>query len=469
MDKKLPREAYRVLEKARHAIERYDMLREGDKVLVAVSGGPDSLVLLDVLSRLSGPFGLSLEVFHVDHALRPESASEAVYVGRVAEAYGLPFACERVNVERESPGGRLSPEEAAREARYTALEKRRRDGGFDHVALGHQADDRVETLLLRLIIGAGPRALASIPPVRGPYVRPLTFVWTSEIEGYAACLPMPPLRDPSNQDQAIPRNRVRHGLLPYLEDGFNPAVRENLARILDMLEEERSAGMSDQPAAAPCEAGSIGLEAYGDLPVAGRRLLLREHLISLGLRPSFNLIEDLRANVCEGRSGNAMDLPGGWKAVREYSSVVFLPCLESFPEDVPEAGKVMEIPGEGEYAFPATGDCLRVTFAEAEAPGGSHLTNGPWEASLDLDRLLFPLELRLIEPGDRFKPLGAPGHRKVQDFLTDAKVPRRERQRTLALLSAGRIAWLVGQRIDDDFKVTPETVRVAHLSIGYNI
>ena len=469
MEKKLPREAYRVLEKARHAIERYDMLREGDRVLVAVSGGPDSLVLLDVLSRLGEPLGLSLEVFHVDHALRPDSASETAYVGRVAEGYGLPFACERVNVERESPGGRLSPEEAAREARYAALEKHRRDGGFDHVALGHQADDRVETLLLRLIAGAGPRALASIPPVRGPYVRPLIEVWSSEIEAYAACLPMPPLRDPTNQDRSIPRNRVRHDLLPRLEDGFNPAVKENLARILDMLEEERSAGMPDQSAAAPGEAGPIELETYGDLTVAGRRLLLRDYLISLGLRPSFNLIEDLRANVCEGRSGNAMDLPGGWKAVREYGSVVFLPSLEGFPEDIPAGGVVMEIPGEGEYALPAAGSRLKVTVGEAEARGGSHLTDGRWEASLDLDRLAFPLELRRIEPGDRFKPLGAPGHRKVQDFLTDAKVPRRERQFTLALLSEGRIAWLVGQRIDDGFKVTPETVRVAHFFISYNI
>lgn len=444
------------------------MLRGGEKVLVAVSGGPDSLVLLDVLWRLQDPFRLRLEVFHVDHALRPDSAAEADYVSRVAETYRLPFRHERVEVKPEGPRGRMSPEEAAREARYASLERRMHAGGFDRVALGHQADDRVETLLLRLITGAGPRALASIPPVRGPYIRPLIEIWSKEIEDYLECLPLPPLRDPTNLDLTVPRNRVRHALLPYLESEFNPAVRLSLARTLDLMNEEKAAGTIDgagDGATLATPGGAIELDAYEEMPPAAQRLLLWRELLALGLRPSFRLVEDLRANVCAGRSGNRMDLPGGWVALREYGRVILLRSEDEGEPGLPAGAQELELPGEGEYPCPAAGISLKIVFQEASTGWRELVREGPRVASLDLDRLAFPLLLRFIRPGDRFKPLGAPGSRKVQDFLTDAKVPRRARPRTMVLLSRSRVAWLVGQRIDDGFKVTPDTLRIARFSV----
>ncbi len=129
------------------------------------------------------------------------------------------------------------------------------------------------------------------------------------------------------------------------------------------------------------------------------------------------------------------------------------------------AARELELPGEGVYDCPAAGTSLRLVFQEAAAGWRELVREGPRVASLDLDRLDFPLLLRFIRPGDRFKPLGAPGSRKVQDFLTDAKVPRRVRPGTMVLLSRGRIAWLVGQRIDDGFKVTPDTLRIARFSL----
>jgi tRNA(Ile)-lysidine synthase len=466
IDSRLPRKSYILLEKARNSIERYGMLRGGEKVLVAVSGGPDSLVLLDVLWRLRDSCNLYLEVFHVDHALRPDSAAEAEYVGRVAETYRLPFHYERVAVKLDGPRGRMSPEEAAREARYDSLMRRMQAGGFDRVALGHQADDRVETLLLRLITGAGPGALASIPPVRGPYIRPLIEVWSTEIEGYLDCLPLPPLLDPTNLDLTVPRNRVRHTLLPFLESEFNPAVRMSLARTLDLINEERAEGIINGTVPLPTGPGDpVELDAYAEMSLDAQRLLLWRQLLSLGLRPSFRLVEDLRANICAGRSGNRMDLPGGWTAVREYGRVFFLKGENEDEACLPAASQELEVSGEGLYHCPAAGISLRIVFSEVAAGWRERIREGPRVASLDLDRLTFPLLLRFIRPGDRFKPLGAPGSRKVQDFLTDAKVPRRARLRTTVLLSRGHIAWLVGHRIDDGFKVTPDTLRMARCSI----
>ena len=464
MDSRLPRPAFAVLAKVRETVCRYRMLEGGEKVLVCVSGGPDSMVLLDVMHRLGGELDLRLEVFHVDHGLRPDSDRDAEHVRRTAAAYGLPFHCERVVVERRSHGGRdLSPEEAAREARYRSFTRRLEASGADRAALGHQADDRVETLLMRLFTGAGPRALASIPPLRGPFIRPLIRVWREEIEAYLACLPLPPLEDPTNRDLAVPRNRVRHLLLPLLEKEFNPKVRQSLERALDLLEVHAGFRGEEGPVLAACGdgVGQLSLDGYLDASEEERLRMLHRALLELGIRPSFRLVESLRRGACEGRPGNRVCLPGGLVAVNEYRRVVFIDA-GAWREGWGEPGEEVVPEGGGDHRFPRLGIGLSLSFCEVRR-GEAPFPSNPCEAMLDVDKLSFPLRLRHLRPGDRFRPLGAPGNRKVQDFLTDARVPRRERGKVLALLSGEKIAWLVGLRISEDFKVTASTRRAALL------
>ncbi len=460
----MPRPVFSVLRRAREAVDRYGMLRGGEKVLVCVSGGPDSMVLLDVMHRLSGELDLALEVFHVDHALRPASHEDAEYVRRAAGHYGLPFRSQRVAVRREAVGGRtLSPEEAAREARYLSITGYLEESRADKAALGHQADDRVETLLMRLLTGAGPRALASIPPVRGPFIRPLIRVWRKEIGEYLPHLPLTPLEDPTNLDLGVPRNRVRHLLLPLLEKDFNPRVRQSLERVMDLLGEELGGEESPNPPRASGDVGGlcISLRDYSGLSLTERRRMLHRTLLELGVRPGYRLVEDLRRGVFEGRPGNRMCLPGGVLAVNEYGRVVFMEGGR-WEEAWGSGGDEVLLEGEGEFSFPGLGVDLTLSFGR-EGEGMDGFPESAWEAVLDLDRLEFPLRLRGIRPGDRFHPLGAPGGRKVQDFLTDAKVPRQRRGRVLALLSGDSIACLLGLRISDDFKVTASTERVAIL------
>ncbi len=440
------------------------MLQEVKTVLVALSGGPDSLVLLDVLDKLKSEFRLQLEIFHVNHGLREESLKEEEFVRQVAEHYGLACCVERVEVEKYRRKGERSPEEAARLARYAAFQRKLDSSGFQRVALGHHADDLVETFLLRLIWGAGPSALASIPPVRGPYIRPLIEVWRKEIEAYAKNLPFSPMRDPSNLDISIPRNRVRHLLIPFLENSFNPKVKSSLINEIELLREEW-----EERAGEPLE--SLG-ESAGDyldiascrrLSLAGQRRALKEMLLRKGIPPSFRRVEDLRLKVLEGKNGSTMHLPAGWLAVREYDRVRFFNRDELSPTSYE---KEAEIPGEGVFALPGFGAELRLRVEEPREDGGAHITRDPWKASLDWGKLDFPLKLRYVRPGDRFHPLGAPGKRKLQDFLVDLKVPRGSRSQVMVLLSGDEIVWVPGFRIDERFKVTPSTTRVAQMELA---
>ncbi|MDI6831548.1 MAG: tRNA lysidine(34) synthetase TilS [Actinomycetota bacterium] len=461
---RLEKERYIVLRRVEETVRSRGMVEAGDLVLVAVSGGADSLVLLDAVALLAEDLGVSLGVVHVDHGVRPCSGEDASFVREVAEHYRLPCHVERI----EAVGGKggKSPEEWLREERYRIFRSLIEETGARRLATGHTADDRVETFLLRILAGAGPRGLASIPPVRGPYVRPLIGVWRREVEEYARFLPFEPRLDRSNLDLSIPRNRVRHELLPLLEGRYNPAVKRTLLAEAEMFSEvaEALAGRTDEARARVVreEGGAmlLDVEAARALEVATLREVIAGMLRGLGRDPEFRLVEDIRLKLLEGDGNPSLELGGGLEARRSYGLVRMGPV-----EAVPEAPWA-EIPGEGIYPLGGSGLTLKVAFREwrggdpgREAPGGER-------AWLDADLLRFPLLVRGVRPGDRFHPLGAPGRRKLQDFLVDLKVPRERRREVLVLESGGEIAWVMGLRIDERFRVREGTRRVAELEVA---
>lgn len=464
------KERFAVIHKVRGTIRRWSMLQPGDLVVVAVSGGADSLVLLDVLSELAPLEGVALTVLHVDHGLRPRSGEEAAYVERVAAHYRVPFRVEKVNVtvERERD---MSPEEAAREARYRAFEREMKRVGARRLATGHTADDRVETVLLRLLTGTGPGGLGGIPPLRGGFVRPLIEVWRREIEAYAPLLPYEPLQDPSNFDRAVPRNYVRHVLLPFLE-GRYPALRKVLLREAEALREvgelldELAAEAEEELLVESGRGVEVALHRLLSLHPAVRKQVLARLLRRAGVESDFHIIENILQLAGSPGGCASLDVGGGAVLRREYGRLVLAPGAEGPSPD--EAASLTEvvIPGEGSYPLPGTGAELRLqlhTRTETlRFPGREERLT----AVLDADRLSFPLRVRGLRPGDRFRPLGAPGMRKLQDFMVDCKVPRGERARVRVLQSGGDIAWVIGHRIDERFKVTEATRRLAVFHIS---
>jgi tRNA(Ile)-lysidine synthase len=458
------KERFAVIAMVRDTLRRWPMFTPGDLVLVAVSGGADSLVLLDVLAQLSGELGIRLSVLHVDHGVRPESGEDAAYVQQVADHYRL--GC---SVRRVEPGGEgsMSPEEALREVRYGAFHEEITESGAARLATGHTADDRVETLLLRMLAGSGPRGLGSIPPVRLPFVRPLIRVWRSEVDAYAPFLPLPPRVDPTNLDTTIPRNRIRHRLLPLLEEDYNPSVKrvllgeaEMLAALADIMD-ALTAEAEEEVVASTARGEEIMVEGLRARPLAVRREVIAASLRRLGVEPGFDLVEDIRTKLLEIAGNARLDLSPGHAARRVYDRIILGPKP---PQYLPGE---MVIPGDGTYILAGAGLQVEVVTRPRGDEDPREAVADPSVAWLDAGLLAYPLLARGIRAGDRFYPQGGPGGRKLQDFLVDAKVPRDERARVMVLESAGEIAWIMGMRIDERFKVNEGTRRVAVLRVKH--
>lgn len=449
-----------VLERVRDYIRKNAMVAQGDTVLVAVSGGPDSLTLLHLLHRLSGEFGLTLHVFHLDHGLRGEASdADARFVRDTAHAWGLP--CTVIHLrpgELQAQPGSL--EANARAARYAQMEAVARKVGANRIALGHNRDDQAETVLMRLLRGAGSRGLAGIPPVRAvaglTYIRPLLGIPRGVIEQYCTEHELSPRLDQSNLEPGFLRNRIRLQLLPELTRTFNPSLAENLAQVATVLHDEDRL-LDDLAAAAMdrCRLPGNGVALHGPTllkePIAlARRVVRMAAREAMG--PEFELgfigVTQVLEAATNIRGTHQLDLAGGVTLRVEYGSCQFF-ADGGIQEDVP--CRDWPLARHGETAIHELG----IAVAVSESGTGA----GPLEAAFDADRLPGPLAVRVRRPGDRLWPVGMTGSKKVQDILVDAKVPARLRGRIPLLLSGDEVIWVMGYRLDRRFLATPASRR----------
>lgn len=446
-------------------IETHSMLSPGAKVIVAVSGGPDSMALLSALCQLRSSYDLTLIVAHVNHQLRGEEAyRDAAFVEQQAVRLGLSFHETRVDVKAFQHTSGLSPQHAARQLRYGFFLSLQQALGATYIALGHTADDQAETLLVRLLRGGGPAALAGIPAVRLPFIRPLIATYRRTILDYLQAESIPWVYDSSNAHRAYLRNRVRLDLLPILQQ-YNPQVSRRLNALADMLRADNDAleRQTDVLAEQAVQWGAakrmmLQLRPYRVAPVAIQRRLLRrliDMFLTTPAMANFQHIEGLRQFIVEGAVGKRCSLPGGLLAEHHQESLLLWS-----PRKLPAPSLTLIFPVPGQVDLPALE--LRLV-ADVIDRNGSHLEMGPEWVYTDLERLRLPLKVRFPQPGDRFYPLGAPGRKKLQDFFIDSKIPRAERSLIPLLVSGTDIVWVVGRRIAEPFKVRLETRRILRL------
>lgn len=451
-----------VLDKVRRAMDRHGMTSPGDRVLVAVSGGPDSLALLVVLHTLAAERQISLHVYTLDHGLRgDESAADAAFVTRIAADLGLPCTAERVDVAAEGFQRGLSLQAAARAVRYERLAATAAAVGAQRIATGHNQEDQAETVLLRLLRGAGIRGLAGIPAVRdGTYIRPLLGISRVEIEAFLGERGLRPRRDPSNDKPVYLRNRIRLGLLPQLQRDYNPRLVETLAAMAERL--RLDADYLDSAAAERWSAltatgpdGELTLDAAALLrqpPAIISRLVQRAAepcLAGSGRELSSAAMAAIVALA--GRGGNGeIDLGAGRVAYMSYGRLGFRPRRT---RGVPMDPVPLSVPGE--VSPPALG--VRIV-ATSSAPG-----EGPppveadelGRAAFRADALPGALTVRTRRPGDRLAPVGMTGTQKVQDVLVNCKVPRHQRDLVPVLVAGEDILWVMGYRLDRRWAVPP--------------
>ena len=458
-----------VLDKVQQTIDRHQMLAVGDTVVVAVSGGVDSMVLLCLLLRLCSRYRASVHVAHLDHGLRgSESADAALFVCRHCEACQVSVTTAKADGRalRDRQGGSL--EAAARDFRYRFLERVANEQGARRIALGHHRDDQAETVLMNLLRGSGARGLGGIPPVRGRFIRPLIECSREEIERFAQREGIAYVEDSSNHLVSFGRNRIRLELLPELARRYNPHVAEALASAATIFEAEDAllnALIEEQLPAVLMSRSSrevvLSVPRMAALSAALRRRIIRRavHLLR-GDRPGLSFQQTLaleRLMLSEGGRG-ALHAAGGIRATRADARVIL--SLREEGSGGSFEPFLLGVPCQ--TAIPGSWLRLRTDLLDGKAL--DRLATDPWTALLDADRAGKELLVRRWQPGDRFIPLGMSGHKKLQDFFVDRKVPRHQRKTVPLVVSAGQIAWVVGYRVDERFKVTGSTRRILRVS-----
>ncbi len=448
-----------LLSRLQGADRRYRLLAGVRTVLVACSGGPDSVALLHLLSTRREDLGLRLGVAHLNHGLRgAEAEADAAYVADLAQRLDLPLLFEKADVPRLAAERRLSPEVAARQARYEFLARIAEAGGWERVALGHTASDRVETVLLNLLRGTGLHGLRGIPPRQGLFIRPLILATREETAAYCAHFHLEPRLDSTNLDlEQAQRNRVRLELLPRLRE-YNPAVEEALLRLAEAAEAELEWTEPQVQAAAEqvIHEGpggvSLDLTALREAPPGLRYRLFRKAWVRLTGDPfdlsaaDYAALEHL---LRESQTGRQVCLPRDIQAQKGYNELT----LRRAQAGAPPAWPARQLPAEGTLALP---EISRTVVVERlpERPPELGDARG-CQIVVDAARLRLPLQVRPWRQGDALVPLGMRGHKKVQDLFTDLKVPGDQRGLVpLICDAAGEIVWVVGCAMSERVKIT---------------
>jgi tRNA(Ile)-lysidine synthase len=466
-------------------IEHYSMLEPGDHVMVAISGGPDSVALASVLLDLKERYDLRLSLAHLHHGVRPREADiDMEFVRGLAEKWNLPLLTgyARLGSARKSPG---SLEEIMRERRYAFLERARKKLNTHRIALGHQADDVAETLLINLLRGSAISGLASIPPAEGNLIRPLIHCTRNDILEYLERKNLAYRVDSSNMDLQFLRNRIRHELMPLLTQ-YNPGTVATLLRTAQSFREldEFLAELAKDKLASMTKSKKgrleISLTELASLPQALRVMILRQAIREQK--------KDLRAisrshlldvdSIATGSRPNAIvSLPGKMIAERSYSRLIL--CKKEKQEAAPAEAVRLKIPGKTRIKFPGLGPAFinvsLVSITPAKAMSSSStkrpaslqkiIENSP--AFLDKELLPDELYVRPFNPGDRIQPLGMKGRRKLKEIFMEMKVPPGIRKTYPVLASKDQVIWVPGYRIAGPYRITSATKRAIKISLKF--
>ena len=402
------------------------LVRPGEPLLVMLSGGGDSVALLDIAVRL----GADVSALHVNYGLRPGAEDDEHFVRNLCAELGVPVTVERVDLGGE--GGNL--QERARDARYLLAEQLA-EGDY---AAAHTASDQAETVLYRLAVSPGSRALHGMAARRGRLVRPLLGVTRAEVRDYLRARGLEWREDPSNADRRFARARVRHDVLDALRE-LSPAVERTIAETARQLREEADV-LDATVAGVLAELGdgpAISLDALGEHPPGVRRLVLR----ALAGRTLSRDELDQLLNV--GASGTkSLDLGGGLRAVAEYGTLRFT----RGPDAEPPPPAELTVPG-----------LVRFGDWEVEARLGVR-------GDVTVTELGSPVTVRAWRDGDRMRPVGLGGSKSLQDLFTDRKVPRALRRTLPVVESGGEIVWVAGVAVDERFLASPDAPRAVGLS-----
>ncbi|NWG04759.1 MAG: tRNA lysidine(34) synthetase TilS [Syntrophaceae bacterium] len=451
----------------KRTIDHYQLLEKGERLIVGVSGGVDSMVLLHLLNAYREAFQLTLIVAHVNHGLRPEeSEKEAELVQTECELHGFPFEYGQFNVREFQKTAGLSTQDAARRIRFQFFQDLLKKHKATKIALGHNADDQIETILLRLMRGSGVEGLKGMLPIReGKVIRPLLESWREDIESFAAEKEIHFCLDSSNLKEDYLRNRIRLSLIPLIEKEYQPNFKKVLLSTSAILRIEndyleRSAEEAYQRIVQ--ETGdtlSFKFSEYQSLhPIMQWRIVRK-------------MIETFFTQATVMRESNWSDVRRIYRELQNPRASFILECPPGLwvekRYDRVKLGRVgfrpyppfeVELVSPGRTVIEEIGK--EIVIEEVNRVQFNQTKEFVTTAFMDYEKLQFPMRVRNFRPGDRFCPLGVKGTQKLKEFFIDHKVPKFERPKIPLLISGEMIAWIMGYRIDNRVKVTEKTKRV---------
>ena len=458
-----------LLRKVTESIKRHRWLSNGDAVLVAVSGGPDSVALLHLLCELRNELELRLEVAHLQHGIRGEAAhGDAQFVAESAKKFKLPFHFKEVNIPQlRSRAGKGNLEAMAREERYRFFAEVAQERGLTKIATAHTEDDQAETMLMWFLRGAGRKGLAGMSPIQRLgeardigaqdilLIRPLLEVSKAEIIEYLHQKHLSYRLDRTNQDTNFLRNWIRLDLIPQLKERIDPQLPSRLARAAELLRDEEE--LLDSLARAELDrirsAKELNRELFLKRGTAMRRRILRlwiEETRGQLRGVDFAHVEELLKLIERAAPQGRLAIPGGWELVKEYETIK----LEKRFRRLPRVCYSYQLGIGMELSVPEAGMTL---LSERVADPHPKLPDDFMEAVFDMASLPEALTVRNFRNGDRFQPLGMAGHKKLKDLFIEKKVPLSVRE-TLPLLSVGEeILWIPGYGRSEIAKIGPQT------------
>ena len=470
-----------MLDKARKTIKKFNMLKKGDAVVVCVSGGVDSVVLLHVLTGLAEEYRLSIMAVHLNHSLRgKESDRDEAFVRRLAKKMGVRFVSKKVHVRSLAKGGE-SLQDAARDARLRFFEETAGRYKAQRIATGHNMDDQAETMIMRLLKGAGLAGLGGIPPKRGKYIRPLIDIGRGEIEEYAAAEGLKFVQDSSNRSTKYLRNRIRLELMPMLES-YNPRFKCDMARLARILARDedylRCRADGSYKRIRVRQGKNIiamdlkKLKGLHDAVKARVFFMALEELLgsSKGFY-SYHVVDFLELLRSDAPNAS-IDLPHNLTVYKEYDRITVERSQKSevrsqkrdegilFEQELKTNGKTAVIADRG----------IRIADFKTKIINRNSAFRIPHSAiqgvaHFDYDKLKFPLMVRNFRPGDRFVPFGMQGHKKLKDLFIEKKIARRKRGLIPIIVSGNDIIWVAGIRQAEHGKVEADTKRMLKIEM----
>lgn len=442
------------------------MISQNDRIVIGVSGGPDSMALLHFLYYLCDKYSLYIHAAHLNHMLRgQESESDTGYVREFCNKLHIPCSIRYVDIDEMSKSMGLSLEEAGRKARYDFFMETAKEAGASKIALAHNMNDQAETILLRIMRGTGLEGLCGIKPVRdGVFIRPLIYTRRSEIEDYCEVNNINPRIDSTNLKPIYARNIVRLELIPYIKEKFNPNIENVLSSMAELMRcdddflKGYTSRIYEEIAIKSENKIDIDLIRLKNIHDSIKKRVLR--MAVADIRGNLTGIENKHVSLIQsiidlGFTGAAVELPGGIRAEISYNNIVISKGLNALSKDF---SYVLPVPGMVHIKEIGCTVQSEVLDSNVNFKSGNKFIK-----YFDYDRIKGNLVIRPRREGDFIVPLGSSGRKKVKEIFIDSKVPRVERDKIPLVLCDGDIIWVVGYRTSDSYKIGTGTKKILKL------